>query len=230
MKTIGLIGGMSWESTIPYYRILNETIRDTLGGFHSAKILLYSVDFAEIERDQTAGEWERMGETLGDIALKLQNAGAEAIVLCTNTMHKVSNQIEAKIHIPFIHIADAAAEVVRDAGISKVALLGTKYTMSQDFYIDRLSSKGLEVIVPIAEDQEFINHVIFDELIQGMIFASSRRKYLDIIDKLVSQGAQGVILGCTEIGILIKPEDTKIRLFETVEIHAKKAAKFLLNE
>jgi len=230
MKTIGLIGGMSWESTIPYYKILNETVRDTLGGFHSAKILLYSVDFDEIERDQSAGEWERMGETLGNIALNLQNAGAEAIVLCTNTMHKVSDQIEAKIHIPFIHIADATAEAVLNAGITKIALLGTKYTMSQNFYKDRLASKGLEVIVPDAEDQEFINHVIFDELIQGMIFASSRKRYLDIIDQLVNQGAQGVILGCTEIGILIRPEDTQVRLFETVAIHAKKAAEFLLQD
>jgi aspartate racemase len=230
MKTIGLIGGMSWESTVPYYRILNETVRDALGGYHSAKILLYSVDFDEYERYQTAGEWERMGETLGNIALTLQNAGADAIVLCTNTMHKVSDQIEAKIHIPFIHIADATAEAVLEAGISKVALLGTKYTMSQDFYKDRLSSKGLTVIVPDENDQTFINTVIFSQLIQGKVLASSRQGYLSIIDKLVEQGAQGVILGCTEIGILIRPQDTDVQLFETVEIHAKKAAEFLLNE
>ncbi|MGB7594856.1 MAG: aspartate/glutamate racemase family protein [Erysipelotrichaceae bacterium] len=230
MKTIGLIGGMSWESTIPYYRILNETVRDTLGGYHSAKILLYSVDFDEIERDQSAGEWERMGETLGNIALTLQNAGAEAIVLCTNTMHKVSDAIEAKIHIPFIHIADATADAVLDAGLSKVALLGTKYTMAQDFYKDRLASKGLIVIIPNAEDQEFINHVIFEELIKGKVLDTSRTRYLEIIDKLVKQGAEGVILGCTEIGILITPQDTDVKLFETVEIHAKKAAKFLLQD
>jgi aspartate racemase len=230
MKTIGLIGGMSWESTIPYYKILNETVRDTLGGYHSAKILLYSVDFDEIEHQQSASEWERMGETLGDIALTLQNAGAQAIVLCTNTMHKVSDRIEAKIHIPFIHIADATAEAVIYAGISKVALLGTKYTMSQDFYKDRLSSKGLTVIVPDENDQIFINTVIFTQLIQGKVLESSRQEYLSIIDKLVGQGAQGVILGCTEIGILIRPQDTDVLLFETVEIHAKKAAEFLLNE
>lgn len=230
MKTIGLIGGMSWESTIPYYKILNETVRDTLGGYHSAKILLYSVDFDEIERDQTAGEWARMGETLGDIALNLQTAGAEAIVLCTNTMHKVSDAIEAKIHIPFIHIADATADAVIEAGLSNVALLGTKYTMAQDFYKDRLASKGLQVIVPDEQDQKFINHVIFEELIQGKVLDTSRKRYLKIIDQLVDQGAQGVILGCTEIGILISPQDTNVQLFETVEIHAKKAAKFLLQD
>ena len=228
MKTIGLIGGMSWESTISYYKMLNETIRDTLGGYHSAKIILYSVDFDEIERNQTAQEWDCMGETLANIALTLQNAGAEAIVLCTNTMHKVSSQIEAKITIPFIHIADATAEAVQRAGIFKVALLGTKYTMSQDFYKDRLSAQGLQVIVPDLTDQEFINRVIFEELIQGIILESSRKQYLSIINKLSEQGAQGVILGCTEIGILIRSQDTTIRLFDTVEIHAKKAAKFML--
>lgn len=228
MKTIGLIGGMSWESTISYYKMLNETIRDTLGGYHSAKIILYSVDFDEIERNQNAQEWDCMGETLANIALTLQNAGAEAIVLCTNTMHKVSSQIEAKITIPFIHIADATAEAVQRAGIFKVALLGTKYTMSQDFYKDHLSAQGLQVIVPDLTDQEFINRVIFEELIQGIILESSRKQYLSIINKLSEQGAQGVILGCTEIGILIRPQDTAIRLFDTVEIHAKKAAKFML--
>jgi aspartate racemase len=228
MKTIGLIGGMSWESTIPYYRILNETVRDTLGGYHSAKIILYSVDFNDIERDQTAGEWEKMGVKLADIALTLQNAGADAIVLCTNTMHKVAAQIEAQISIPFIHIADATAEAVLNSGITKVALLGTKYTMSQDFYRDRLASHGLEIIVPETQDQEIINDVIFNELIQGKVLESSRKKYLNIINSLVSQGAQGVILGCTEIGILIRMQDTTIPLFETVAIHAKKITEFML--
>jgi aspartate racemase len=228
MKTIGLIGGMSWESTIPYYRILNETVRDTLGSFHSAKIILYSVDFDDIERDQTAGEWERMGVKLADIALTLQNAGADAIALCTNTMHKVAGQIEAQISIPFIHIADATAEAVINSGITKIALLGTKYTMSQDFYRDRLASHGLEIIVPEMQDQEIINDVIFNELIQGKVLESSRKKYLNIINSLVSQGAQGVILGCTEIGILIRMQDTTIPLFETVAIHAKKITEFML--
>jgi aspartate racemase len=228
MKTIGLIGGMSWESTIPYYRILNETVRDTLGGFHSAKIILYSVDFDDIERDQTAGEWERMGVKLADIALILQNAGADAIALCTNTMHKVADQIEAQISIPFIHIADATAATVINSSITKVALLGTKYTMSQDFYRDRLSSQGLEVIVPNPSDQEIINDVIFNELIQGKVLESSRKKYIDIINNLVTQGAQGIILGCTEIGILIRLQDTNIPLFETVAIHAKKVADYML--
>jgi aspartate racemase len=228
MKTIGLIGGMSWESTIPYYRILNETVRDTLGGFHSAKIILYSVDFDDIERDQTAGEWERMGVKLADIALILQNAGADAIALCTNTMHKVADQIEAQISIPFIHIADATAATVINSSITKVALLGTKYTMSQDFYRDRLSSQGLEVIVPNPLDQEIINDVIFNELIQGKVLESSRKKYIDIINNLVTQGAQGIILGCTEIGILIRLQDTNIPLFETVAIHAKKVADYML--
>jgi aspartate racemase len=228
MKTIGLIGGMSWESTIPYYRILNETVRDTLGGFHSAKIILYSVDFDDIERDQTSGEWERMGVKLADIALILQNAGADAIALCTNTMHKVADQIEAQISIPFIHIADATAATVINSSITKVALLGTKYTMSQDFYRDRLSSQGLEVIVPNPSDQEIINDVIFNELIQGKVLESSRKKYIDIINNLVTQGAQGIILGCTEIGILIRLQDTNIPLFETVAIHAKKVADYML--
>jgi aspartate racemase len=228
MKTIGLIGGMSWESTIPYYRILNEIVRDKLGGYHSAKIILYSVDFEEIERDQTAGEWNEMGEKLANIALILQDAGADAIALCTNTMHKVADQIEAKISIPFIHISDATAEAVQKSGITKIALLGTKYTMSHDFYKTRLTCHGLDVIVPDVKDQEIINNIIFNELIHGKVNKSSQKKYLDIINRLVFNGAEGIILGCTEIGILIRSEDTDIPLFETVRIHAQKISEFLL--
>lgn len=228
MRTIGLIGGMSWESTVPYYTILNEEVKKALGGYHSAKILLYSVDFDEIERDQVAGNWDHMGETLGDIARTLQDAGADAIVLCTNTMHKVAPRIESKISVPFLHIADATAEAIQEKGLKRVALLGTIYTMSENFYRDRLISQGLDVDIPSSEERFIIHAIIFDELVHGILRDESRKKLVAIIDRLARDGAQGMILGCTEIGMLVKPEDTDVVLFDTVELHAKKAARFML--
>lgn len=227
MKTIGLIGGMSWESTVPYYAILNQEIKNFYGGYASAKIILYSVDFSEIEAAQTRGDWETTGNTLGNIALTLQNAGADAIVLCTNTMHKVSDKIQSMITIPFIHIADAVAEEVKRFGFTNVALLGTMYTMTQDFYVDRLKSHGLNVLLPKHSDMEIIHSVIFDELVIGIIREESRKEYRRIISDLVANGAQGIILGCTEIGLLVKAEDASVPLFDTVKIHALQAARFM---
>ncbi len=227
MKTIGLIGGMSWESTVPYYAILNQEIKRIYGGYASAKIILYSVDFSEIEAAQTRGDWETMGNTLGNIALTLQNAGADAIVLCTNTMHKVSDRIQAKITIPFLHIADAVAEEVKRKGFTNVALLGTMYTMTQDFYVDRLTSHGLNVLKPKPTDMEIIHSVIFEELVLGDIREESRNEYRRIIADLVADGAHGIILGCTEIGLLVEAEDASIPLFDTVKIHALQAVRFM---
>lgn len=224
MKTIGLLGGMSWESTVTYYQMINETVKKELGGLHSAKILLYSVDFSEIEAYQSNGEWEKSAELLGTAALNLQKAGADFIVICTNTMHKVASQIKDKITIPLIHIADATADVLSDAGIKTVALLGTKYTMTQDFYKDKLISRGIEVLIPNAEDIEMVNHVIYDELCRGIISADSRSEYVRIIEALKSKGAEGVILGCTEIGMLVHQEDVSLPVFDTTVIHATKAA------
>lgn len=228
MKTIGLIGGMSWESTVSYYKIINQTIKEKLGGLHSAKILLYSVDFEEIEKYQANDDWEKSGQVLGEIAKKLEAAGAEFIIICTNTMHKVVPQIEERISIPIIHIADATAEVLINENIEKVGLLGTKYTMTQDFYKSRVTSKGIDVIVPTEEDIEIINNIIYNELCLGIIKPSSRSEYQRIIKNLESQGAQGIILGCTEIGLLISQEDSGLPLFDTTYIHSEKAALFAL--
>lgn len=224
MKTIGLIGGMSWESTVTYYQIINDTVKEELGGLHSAKILLYSVDFDEIEKCQSEGDWDKSADLLADAALRLENAGADFIVICTNTMHKVVPQIEKKIHIPILHIAEATAEMLKQQGVSTVALLGTKYTMTQDFYKGKLNESGLKVIIPDAQDVETVNDIIYHELCLGIISDVSREKYLHIIDKLAGQGAQGVILGCTEIGLLVKQENTALPVFDTTQIHAKKAA------
>lgn len=224
MKTIGMIGGMSWESTVTYYKIINEVVKEELGGLHSAKILLYSVDFEEIEKYQSDGEWERAGEVLAEAAKKLENAGADYIVICTNTMHKVVPQIEARIGIPVIHIAEATADILLQSGINRVALLGTKYTMTQDFYKEKLVGAGIEVLIPGEEEIEEINEVIFKELCRGIISEASKQKYLAVIDKLAAAGAQGVILGCTEIGMLIREADTALPVFDTTQIHATKAA------
>ncbi len=224
MKTIGMIGGMSWESTVTYYKIINEVVKEELGGLHSAKILLYSVDFEEIERYQSDGEWDRAGEVLAEAAKKLENAGADYIVICTNTMHKVVPQIEARIGIPVIHIAEATADILLQSGINRVALLGTKYTMTQDFYKEKLVGAGIEVLIPGEEEIEEINEVIFKELCRGIISEASKQKYLAVIDKLAAAGAQGVILGCTEIGMLIREADTALPVFDTTQIHATKAA------
>lgn len=228
MKTIGLLGGMSWESTVPYYQIINETVKAALGGLHSAKILLYSVDFAEIEACQAAGDWDRSAAILGEAAQSLERAGADLLVICTNTMHKVAPQIQAQIRIPLVHIAEATADALHRSGITKVALLGTKYTMTQDFYKDKLIASGIDVLIPDEDDIAFVNHVIYDELCLGVISEDSRRGYLAVIDKLAAKGAQGVILGCTEIGLLIRPSDTALPVFDTTRIHAERAASLAL--
>ena len=215
---------MGWESTVTYYKIINEVVKEELGGLHSAKILLYSVDFEEIEKYQSDGEWDRAGEILAEAAGKLENAGADYIVICTNTMHKVVPQIEARIGIPVIHIAEATAEILLQSGINRVALLGTKYTMTQDFYKEKLVGAGIEVLIPGEEEIEEINEVIFKELCRGIISETSKQKYLAVIDKLAAAGAQGVILGCTEIGMLIREADTALPVFDTTQIHATKAA------
>ena len=224
LKTIGLIGGMSWESTVTYYKIINETVKERLGGLHSAKCILYSVDFQEIEECQANGNWEKSGEILGEAAYNLEKAGADFIVICTNTMHKVVNQIKEKISIPILHIAEMTAEKILEKGLKNIALLGTKYTMEQDFYKSKLIEKGINVIIPDKNDIEIINEVIYDELCLGTINSDSKKKFLEIVDKLRSKGAEGIILGCTEIGLLIKNEDTDVPLFDTAIIHAEQAA------
>lgn len=226
LKTIGLIGGMSWESTVTYYKIINEVIKEKLGGLHSAKCVLYSVDFQEIEECQANGNWEKSGEILGEAAYNLEKAGADFIVICTNTMHKVVNQIKEKISIPILHIAEMTAEKILEKGLKNIALLGTKYTMEQDFYKSKLIEKGINVIIPDKNDIEIINEVIYDELCLGIINSNSKKKFLEIVDKLRSKGAEGIILGCTEIGLLIKNEDTDVPLFDTAIIHAEQAAMY----
>ena len=226
MKTIGLIGGMSWESTVTYYKIINETVKEKLGRLHSAKCILYSVDFQEIEECQANGNWEKSGEILGEAANNLEKAGADFIVICTNTMHKVVNQIKEKISIPILHIAEMTAEKILEKGLKNIALLGTKYTMEQDFYKSKLIEKGINVIIPDKNDIETINEVIYDELCLGTINFNSKKKFLEIVDKLRSKGAEGIILGCTEIGLLIKNEDTDVPLFDTAIIHAEQAAMY----
>ena len=224
LKTIGLIGGMSWESTVTYYKIINETVKEKLGGLHSAKCMLYSVDFQEIEECQANGNWEKSGEILGEAANNLEKAGADFIVICTNTMHKVVNQIKEKISIPILHIAEMTAEKILEKELKNIALLGTKYTMEQDFYKSKLIEKGINVIIPDKNDIEIINKVIYDELCLGTINSNSKKKFLEIVDKLRNKGAEGIILGCTEIGLLIKNADTDVPLFDTAIIHAEQAA------
>ena len=223
MKVIGLIGGMSWESTLTYYKIINETIKERLGGLHSAKCVLYSVDFQEIEECQANGDWEKSGEILGEAAYNLEKAGANFIVICTNTMHKVINQIEEKISIPILHIAEMTAEKILEKKIKNIALLGTKYTMEQNFYKEKLIEKGINVIIPDETDIKIINDIIYKELCLGIINPESKAKYLAIVKKLENKGAEEVILGCTEIGMIVKSEDTSIPLFDTAHIHTKQA-------
>ena len=225
LKTIGLIGGMSWESTVPYYRQINETIKARLGGLHSAKIVLYSVDFHEIERLQHAGDWEAAGAVLAQAARSLEAAGADFLVLCTNTMHKVAPDIEAAVRIPLLHIADPTAVELKRAGHSTVGLLGTRFTMEQAFYRDRLSERhGLRVIVPGPQDRETIHRIIYQELCLGVVTAASRSEYRRVIESLASQGAQAIILGCTEISLLVNQQDSEVPLFDTTAIHARAAA------
>ena len=229
MKTIGLIGGMSWESSLEYYRILNMCVRDRLGGWHSARCVMLSVDFAEIEAMQEAGAWEAMGEQLAREAQALERAGAGCVVLCTNTMHKVAPAIQAAVAIPLLHIADACADPVRSRGMERVGLLGTRFTMEQDFYAARLREKfGLETLIPGPKEREEVHRVIYDELVLGKILPESRQRYQDIIAGLAEQGAQGVILGCTEIGLLVRPEDSPVPLFDTTRLHAEAAVAWAL--
>jgi len=224
MKTIGLIGGMSWESTMLYYQLLNQGVRERLGGLHSAKIVLHSVDFAEMERLQIAGRWSEAGEQLASAARGLQNAGADLLLICTNLMHKVAPQVEAGIDIPLLHIADATGIAIQQQGLSKVGLLGTRYTMEEDFYRLRLQEKfGIEVLIPEQQERELVHRVIFEELCCGRINDRSRQDYLTIIANLQKNGAEGVILGCTEIPLLVKAEDTALPLFNTTELHARAA-------
>ncbi|SEM36475.1 aspartate racemase [Butyrivibrio sp. ob235] len=223
MKTIGIIGGMSWESTVTYYEIINKEVVRRLGGFHSAKILMYSVDFAELEENMGKGNWQGNAEILTDAAARLEKAGADFIVIATNTMHKLVPDIEKKISIPILHIADAAASAIKQNGIKKVGLLGTRFTMTQDFVIERLKDAGLEVLVPDERDMEIVDNVIFNELCLGKILDTSRNEYKRIIEKMKQQGAEGVILGCTEIGMLIKDEDSALPTFDTTIIHATAA-------
>ena len=228
MRTLGLIGGMSWESTLPYYRIVNERVRQRLGGLHSAKLVLHSVDFAEIEALQHAGNWDAAGAILADAARGLRAAGAEGLVICTNTMHLVAPAIEAAVDLPLLHIADATAARIRAAGLSRVALLGTRFTMEREFYRQRIEAAGIEVIVPDAPQRDVVHRVIYEELCLGRILGDSRDSYRAIIDDLIACGAQGVILGCTEIGLLVGEGDATVPLFDTARIHAEAAADWSL--
>lgn len=226
LKTIGLIGGMSWESTVTYYQIINETVNERLGGLHSAKILLYSIDFAEIEHHQSEGRWAECASILGKAAYRLEQAGADFIVICTNTMHRVAKQVANCIDIPLLHIAEATANVLNTEKVSKVLLLGTKYTMQQDFYKQKLLEAGIDVVVPNNTGIAFVNGVIYDELCRGIISDVSRKKMVDLcLNVKQKDDIQGVILGCTEIGLLLKQEDVPVcKVFDTTLIHARRAA------
>ena len=229
MKVIGLIGGMSWESTVPYYRLINEAVKERLGGLHSARIVLYSVDFHDVEAMQRAGDWAAAGSLLAAAAGSLQSAGAECIVLCTNTMHKVAPEVEAAVTIPLLHIADATAEAVKAEGLSTVGLLGTRFTMEQAFYRERLTEMhGLRVLTPVEADRAIVHRVIYDELCVGRTVESSRDEYRRIMSALVERGAQAIILGCTEISLLVGAGDCSVALFDTTAIHARKAAEWSL--
>ena len=231
MKTIGLIGGMSWESSIEYYRIINETAKAKLGGLHSAKSLMVTVDFAEIEKLQHEDRWEEAGEILAKCAQDLERGGADFIVLCTNTMHKLTDQITASVKIPFLHIADATAEKIIAAGMKRIGLLGTRFTMEHDFYKGRLIQDfGLDVIVPEKEDRDLVHRVIYEELVQGKIVDASREEYKRIMEWLIAQGVEGIILGCTEIELLVKQTDSRVPLFPTTYIHAVAAVEKALRE
>ncbi|MCY7400398.1 MAG: aspartate/glutamate racemase family protein [Nocardioides sp.] len=228
MRKIGLLGGMSWESTALYYRLVNEEVRDRLGGFHSARIVLGSVDFAEIEVLQASADWDAAGSVLAHEARMLEAAGADCIVLCTNTMHRVAEAIETAVDIPLIHLADVTATAVARAGVGRVALLGTRFTMEQPFYLDRLRAHGLEVLVPQDEDRALVHDVIYDELVRGVVREQSRAAYVDVVERLVGHGAQAVILGCTEIELLLRPCDVEVPVFATTALHARAAVEFAL--
>ena len=228
MKTIGLIGGMSWESTITYYQLLNEAAKERLGGLHSAKILLYSVDFFEVEALMSRGDWVAAADLLGGVAARLEQAGADFVLICTNTLHKVAPEVQARIRVPLVHIAEAAADALLAQGIRRVALLGTKYTMTQDFYRKKLTERGIDVLIPEADDVELVNRVIFEELCLGIVKEESKAEYLRVIASLQQRGAEGILLGCTELGLIVSQSDVSLPLFDTTVIHAKKAAKLAL--
>jgi aspartate racemase len=231
VRTIGLLGGMSWESTVPYYRTVNEVVKARLGGLHSAKVVLVSVDFAEVERLQYAGDWAAAGELLAASARSLEAAGAECVVLCTNTMHEVADVLEAAVGIPLLHIADPTAEAVAAAGVRTVGLLGTRFTMERDFYVGRLEGRhGLAVLTPPADDRALVHQVIYEELVLGRTLEPSRAAYRRVIADLVARGAEGVILGCTEIGLLVGPGDASVPLYDTTELHAKAAGAWAVEE
>lgn len=231
MKTLGIIGGMSWESTVLYYQLINRGIKRELGGLHSAQLVIYSVDFAEIEALQHAGEWDAAGQALNDVAKSLQSAGADLLLIATNTMHKVSEQTLDGIDLPLVHIVDPTAAAIREAGFGKVGLLGTGFTMVDDFYKGRMQQQhGIEVLVPNEADQSLVHRVIYDELCLGEIKEASLSAYLEIIDRLIDQGAEAVILGCTEITLLVKQHHTAVRLFDTTALHAQAAVTALLQE
>jgi len=231
MKTIGLIGGMSWESSLEYYRIMNETVKEKLGGFHSAKSVMYSVDFEEVEKLQHQGIWDEATELMIDAAQRIERAGADFVVICTNTMHKMAKEIQESIKIPLLHIADVTAEKIKAQKLNRVGLLGTKFTMEEDFYKGRLLKKfGLEVIIPEKEERQIIHNILFNELCLGEIKKLSEDKFKKIIDNLLAKGAEGIILGCTEIPLLINQEDYKIPLFDTTAIHAKTAVEYAIGE
>lgn len=229
MKVIGLLGGMSWESSAEYYRIVNQRVRDRLGGLHSARCLMWSFDFAEIEALQHAGRWDEATRLLVEAARRLERGGADFIVLCTNTMHRMADDLQAAIGLPLLHIADPTAALIKAAGLRRVGLLGTAFTMEQDFYKGRLVARhGLEVLVPDARDRALVHRVIYDELVRGVVEPASRAAYREIIGRLVSQGAEAVILGCTEIMLLVRPEDSTVPLFDTTTIHAEAAVELAL--
>lgn len=229
-RTLGIIGGMSWESTQTYYQLINQGVKARLGGLHSADLLIHSLDFAPIEALQSRNDWEAMAEVLIDSGLRLKRAGAEGLLIATNTMHKVADAVQAATDLPLIHIADATAKAIKDQHLTNVALLGTNFTMTEDFYKQRLIEAGLTVMIPEASDRGEVHRIIYQELCQGKFKDNSRQRYIDIIETLAKEGAEGVILGCTEIGLLIKQTDSPISVFDTTAIHAAAAVEFLLAE
>ena len=230
MKTIGMIGGMSWESSIEYYRLVNEAVKQQLGGLHSAQCLLYSVDFEEIERYQHQGDWEKATQVMIAAAQRLERGGADFVVICTNTMHKMADEVQAAIELPLLHIVDAIAHAIKNKGLDKIGLLGTRFTMEGDFYVGRLKSHGLDVIIPVKEEREIVHRIIYQELVLGKILPSSRDEYQRIIQNLADRGAEGIVLGCTEIGLLVKQEDTELPVFDTTLVHALAAVEVALGK
>lgn len=231
MKTIGLIGGMSWESSLEYYRIINEAVKEKLGGLHSARCIMFSVDFSDVEELQHQGRWDEATELMIDAAQRVEKGGADFVVICTNTMHKMAEEVQKSIEIPLLHIADATADKIKEQGLKKIGLLGTKFTMEEDFYKGRLSKMfGLEVVIPNEEEREIIHNILYSELCLGEIRSLSKDKFIRIIKNLAARGAEGIVLGCTEIPLLIKQEDCEIPLFDTTRIHARAAVEYALKK